>query len=496
MTGSRRRYCSFSPEGSPRGDLAVGACAGEYVVTGLIARGGCGSVYRTHHRTLDRSAAVKVLHAPLAVMPKMVERFAREVQVVGMLRHPSIVEIYDIGSLGDHRPYYAMEYLSGRTLSTILDQQGRLSPAEALGVLEPVCAALAAAHAAGVIHRDVKASNIMVDGDTGVVKLLDFGIAKLVGPGAAPIGLTSEGRQVGTLTIMAPEQLLGGPVDARIDIYALGVLLYRLLTGRLPFDGKNALTLAQQHLEEPAPRPSHRIPVAPAFDALVLRCLEKRPERRHATVEEFLEALRSAALGGRRRNDTPEAGAPTLGVGVYLEIRMRAEGDDIDDALVTDAGFILDLAEDTLRDQGFVLAALTGSSVLGVRALPPGAAEGRAARAAAIEAAALLHEAMIGRDDADPRVHANVCVHVDEVAWRTVDALVAGGALLRTEAWAPRSDVLALCATTPAVEGLTGVGGFDVTAGPAYTSLDGGDPHAPRTGPSIPLVTVTRSAPS
>jgi hypothetical protein len=473
-----------SPEGSPRGELGVGASAGDYVVTSLIARGGCGAVYRAHHRTRDRSAAVKVLHAPLAVMPKMVERFAREVQVVGMLRHPSIVEIYDIGSLADHRPYYAMEYLSGRTLSTILDQQGRLSPAEALVVLEPVCAALAAAHAAGVIHRDVKASNIMVDGTTGAVKLLDFGIAKLVGPGAAPIGLTSEGRQVGTLTIMAPEQLLGGPVDARIDIYALGVLLYRLLTGRLPFDGKNALTLAQQHLEEPAPRPSHRIPVAPAFDALVLRCLEKRPEKRYATVEAFLEALRNATQGARRRENTPLASAP--GVGVYLEIRMRAEGDDIDDALVADAGYILDLAEETLREQGFLLAAVTGSSVLGVRVLPDETLAAADARADAVLAAAHLHEAVSTRDGADPRVHANVCVHADLLMWRTGDAQISGGPLVRPEAWAPRSDVLALCATTPAVEGLTdltGFQGFDLTPGPTYAGAE----------PSIPLLTVTRT---
>src|SRR6202042_2903945 len=114
-----------------------------------------------------RVAAVKVLHSSLAVMPKMVERFAREVRVVNMLRHPNIIEIYDIGALADRRPWYAMEYLSGRTLSTMLDEQGRMSPAEALEVLDPVCAALAAAHAAGVIHRDVKASNIMVTAGGG-----------------------------------------------------------------------------------------------------------------------------------------------------------------------------------------------------------------------------------------------------------------------------------------------------------------------------------------
>src|SRR5262249_48241050 len=264
------------------------------------------------------------------------------------------------------------------TLSAILDEQGRMSPPEALEVLAPVCAALAAAHAAGVVHRDVKASNIMVgpvydggsagsadsagsapkppaDVEPRSVKLLDFGIAKLVGPQAGPTGLTSEGRQVGTLTIMAPEQLLGGPVDARFDIYALGVLLYRLLTGRLPFDGKNALTLAQQHLEEPAPRPSTRIPIVPALDTLVLRCLQKRPGRASDPVQASPAAFRRAVLGGRRRDPTITLAptAPSLGVGIYVEVRMAVEGDDLDDALGADAGSILDLAEDTLLAHGY-----------------------------------------------------------------------------------------------------------------------------------------------
>jgi serine/threonine-protein kinase len=456
------------PGDGTRGDLAVGAAAGDYVVTELIARGGCGSVYRARHRELDRSAAVKVLHGPLALLPKMVQRFAREVRVVGMLRHPNIVEIYDIGHLPDHRPYYAMEYLSGRTLSTILEEQGRMSPLEVLEVLDPVCAALAAAHAAGVIHRDVKASNIMVDGATGLVKLLDFGIAKLVGPQAGPHGLTSEGRQVGTLTIMAPEQLMGGPVDARIDVYALGVLLFRLLTGRLPFDGKNAITLAQQHLEEPAPRPSARSPVAPSFDAIVLRCLEKRPERRYATVEDFLDALRRAARTSRPRWATPIPGsvavpraAMPLGVGVYVDIRLRADTDEA----VADAGVINDLAEEALRDGGFVLAALTSSAVLGVRPLPDDPSSRLAVRGDALEIAALLHEQVIAREGRDPRVHANVCVHVDGLAWQ--DGGLAGGALVHTEHWAPFGDVHALCATRAAAEGISG---FDL--GPVGDPLE------------------------
>jgi hypothetical protein len=261
---------------------------------------------------------------------------------------------------------------------------------------------------------------------------------------------------------MAPEQLLGGPVDARIDIYALGVLLYRLLTGRLPFDGKNALTLAQQHLEEPAPRPSHRIPVAPALDALVLRCLEKQPERRYGSVDELLVALRRAALGARG-----DAGvASALGVAIYLEIRLRGEIDEIDDALGTDIGFILDLAEEELHKERFALAALTGSSVLGVRPLPEGAEARLFARASAVEVAAVLHERVSARPDADPRVHANICVHVDDLTWRAGAAPeVAGGALVRAEAWAPRSDVLALCATAEAIEGLTGFDGAPIADG-------------------------------
>src|SRR5262249_33973394 len=156
-------------------------------------------------------------------------------------------------------------------------------------------------------HRDVKASNIMVsNAEPRVVKLVDFGIAKLVGGRAGHEGLTTEGRQVGTLTIMAPEQLMGGTVDARVDIYALGIPLFRMLTGRLPFDAKNALLLAQQHLEDPVPRPSQRIPLPPSLDAIVLRCMEKQPERRYATVKELLAALkRAASASGRRRDSAP-----------------------------------------------------------------------------------------------------------------------------------------------------------------------------------------------
>jgi serine/threonine-protein kinase len=465
MTNSDDSRSFSQGEGKPsRGYLAPGSVAGDYVIGELVARGGCGSVYRATHRDGGRRAAVKVMHASLAALPKMVERFTREVRVVELLRHPNIAAVYDVGSLPDGRPYYVMEYLEGRTVARILDEDGRLSPAEALEILWPVCAALDAAHSAGVIHRDVKASNIIVSNDEPpVVKLVDFGIAKLVGGRAGPAGLTTEGRQVGTLTIMAPEQLLGGVVDARVDIYALGILLFRMLTGRLPFDAKNALLLAQQHLEDPVPRPSQRIPLPPALDVIVLRCMEKQPERRYASVQEFLAALKRAVSGSARKRDS----APhdlVQGIALYVEIRISSERDELDDALGDDVGGVLDTVEDALRMNGFILASSTGSDVLGVLPLSDDPERARRERRAAVEVAMSLRRRIDARPGGDPRVRVNVSVHTGEVQLRGETAPeVVGGTLVRTDRWVPRDDVARVCATREAVEGISGL---DVATGP------------------------------
>jgi serine/threonine-protein kinase len=478
--GEATRSHSQHEELASRGILAPGAAAGDYVISELVARGGCGSVYRARHASLARDAAVKVLHASLAGQPKMVERFVREVRVVDLLKHPNIIEIYDIGCLPDGRPYYAMEYLPGRTLTKLLLEQGRVPPDEVLELLGPVCAALEAAHAAGVIHRDVKASNIMVDaGDPPGVKLLDFGIAKLLGAQAGAAGLTTDGRQLGTLTIMAPEQILGGLVDARTDVYALGVLLFRMLTGRLPFEEKSPLALAQQHLEEPAPRPSQAISLPPALDAIVLRCLEKRPERRYPSVGELLTALRRATPSAGRRSNAAFY-APANGVAVYLDIQTSVEADDLDEALSDDVGVILDLGEETLAANGFIVASATGSQVLGVRPLPPSAAAALADREAAIELAGYLRRQIDGRRGADRRIHVNLCIHAGEVLLRTEDPPdVLGGALMRVDQWAPRGAVPGLCGTPEAVEGLSELA---LTVGPGALVGIGGPLVARRAG--------------
>jgi serine/threonine-protein kinase len=443
-----------------KGEILPGTRAGEYVVQKFIAKGGCASVYAATRGDSSQRVAIKVLHGELAVSPKMVERFVREVEVLNLLRHPNIVEIYDIGRLADGRPYFAMEYLDGVSLEAFILRKERLSPEEALEVLEPVCAALEAAHHAGVIHRDVKASNILVTrGEPRVIKLLDFGIAKLLTSDMKP-GLTSVGMQPGTPTIMAPEQLVGEPIDARVDVYALGVLLHRMLTGKLPFECTNQDELILQHLEEPAPRPSDRAPLALPVDSVVLRCLEKWPERRFASVRSVLLAMRHAV------GKSPEIREPLRdveAVGIYLELCMDPD-EDLDDRLADDIGRILDLAEDKLRRGGFLLASVTGDQILAVHPLPKDTGASNRKRKAALELATSLYAEVSHRQAPDDRVHANLSVHVDRAAVVRTAAgpEIVAGPLLRTSAWAVRGEIPRPCATREAVRGLSR---FDVATG-------------------------------
>ncbi|MEO7329859.1 MAG: serine/threonine-protein kinase [Minicystis sp.] len=442
------RTFSLDEKSSAKGELVPGTLAGGYLISRFIARGGCGSVYEAQHPTFARRVAVKVLHLSLSALPKMVGRFSREVSIVNLLRHPNIVEIFEVGTLPDGRPFYVMEYLEGRTLHDVLQTRGRMPPEEVLELIEPVCAALEAAHAAGVVHRDVKASNICVmEGEPRTVKLLDFGIAKLTGPSEAGVGLTSAGRQVGTMTIMAPEQFTGGPVDLRVDVYALGILLYRLLTGRFPFDARSPLDLARQHMEEPAPRPSQRTPLPAALDAVVLRCLEKLPERRFDSVTALAKALRAAVVRVGEPPAEPRD-KPAMGLGIHVEIRLRTDSDELDDQLSDDLGFVLDRVEETLKSNGFVLATITGTVIFGVRPLPSTPAEMLSSRKDALALAKRLHEELRARPDADARVQVNICLHVaDIVLKRGRETEIAGGALLRTERWAPREVTTGVVAT-------------------------------------------------
>ncbi|WP_437477593.1 serine/threonine-protein kinase [Sorangium sp. So ce1014] len=442
---------------SARGELAAGTLAGEYILEGFIARGGCGVVYAARHARSGKPAAVKVLSEAVAHSRRVVERFAREIEALQLISHPNIVEIYEVGELNNHQPFYVMERLEGMTLDALIRAETRLAPREALELFEPICAALGAAHAAGIIHRDVKASNIFISsGKPRIVKLLDFGIAKLMGPEEGSTWLTTAGRMPGTPSIMAPEQILGGPIDARVDVYALGVLLHRMLVGRLPFHTHDMDEMVRKHLEEPPMPPSLRVPLPLELDAVVLRCMEKRRERRYSSVEELVRALREAI--GEPASGAGGGPDPTQpAVGVYLEVRTRGDSDDLDEALAADIGQVLDTAESQLERAGFILASTTGNEVLGVRLLPPGADEERSARRAALRVATALHEAVAHRAGADARVLVHVSVHADDVQVRSAaQPEIMGGALMCAGRWASAGEEQEVFATPSATAGLLG----------------------------------------
>ena len=427
-------------------ELAPGACVGEYAVTSLIAHGGHGSVYAAEHRVLGRPAAVKVMHRRFASSAEMVGRFVREARVVNQIRHPAIVDIYDLGTLADGRPYCVMELLDGQNLWQILRQRGRLAPAEALALLAPVCAALQAAHDRGVVHRDVKASNILVGrGDPPAVKLLDFGIAKITDPAEA--GLTTAGERLGSTHSMAPEQIGAGPVDARTDVYALGILLYQLLTGRLPFHSEDAVELERLQLEAAPPLPSATAPVSPALDAVVARALQKAPVRRFPSAQAFLSALRAAVVG--ETTPAPEEERPALAVHVAVPLGEAAD----DPASLVALATAMDAAEAALRESGLAVPLRTGDSLLAVLPLPLDPARARSARAEVL----LLSQSLADRMRAaapHPAVRPHVNLHVGPARLRrgTGGTEPVGGPLFRTAEWVIQTS--GVHATAAALEGL------------------------------------------
>lgn len=260
---------------------------GRYRIDGLIGRGGMATVWRATDTVLDREVAVKRLHARLHGDPELEERFRREGRAVAGLSHPNLVRLLDQGGTDDE-PFLVFELVEGQDLKTILRQHGRMAPERASTIVAQVARALAAAHRAGVIHRDIKSHNVMVDTE-GTAKLTDFGIARFL---EAENNLTRTGIVIGSSDYLAPEQAEGKDVDARSDVYSLGVVLFETLTGRLPFTGENAVAVATKHVYEDAPDPRTFAPDIPDVlaDACV-RAMHKDPRRRFATTDEFAAAL-------------------------------------------------------------------------------------------------------------------------------------------------------------------------------------------------------------
>jgi beta-lactam-binding protein with PASTA domain/predicted Ser/Thr protein kinase len=250
-------------------------------------------VWRGRDRVLNRTVAIKTLLPQFARDGSFVDRFRREAQAAARLNHPGIVSVYDSGD-GDE-PYIVMQYIEGRTLAEFLGSGKKLPSMQAAQIAQEIAEALAAAHAHGVIHRDIKPANVMVTRD-GKVLVMDFGIARLIaGPETAP----QTSAVMGTASYLSPEQAQGQPVDARTDIYSLGVVLYEMLTGRPPFSGDSPMAIAYKQVNATPPTPSSLNPdVPPELDAVVMRALSKNPANRYQTGQEFAEDLERARTGG------------------------------------------------------------------------------------------------------------------------------------------------------------------------------------------------------
>ncbi len=280
---------------------------GRYEVTSRIARGGMATVFLATDQRLDREVAIKVMHPHLADDEQFIARFHREAKSAARMSHPNVVAVYDQGSSHDV-VYLVMEYVAGTTLRDLLSERGALTPGEALGVLEPLLDALAAAHRAGVVHRDVKPENVLLTED-GRVKVADFGLARAASTSQSG---TTTGMLMGTAAYLSPELVLRGVADARSDVYAAGIMLFEMLTGRQPFLGEVPIQVAYQHVNDDVPPPSSLDPGLPVeLDDLVTWSTARDPDERPRDARELVVDVRQVRdeLGDEALDRVPRSAA-------------------------------------------------------------------------------------------------------------------------------------------------------------------------------------------
>jgi serine/threonine protein kinase/tetratricopeptide (TPR) repeat protein len=315
------RFCpkcgNALPVKDPNADPYIGQLQQNYRILSVVGVGGMGKVYRAEQVKLKRTVCIKTLLPHLANDPSLVKRFELEGFATASIRHPNIVQVLDFGQFDDRTLYIAMEYVEGKSLRNVLSEEAPVTAARAVTIVQQMLSGLAEAHANNIVHRDLKPGNVLMsklrDG-TDLVKLVDFGIAKVVGGEVDGQPLTRTGMMVGTPGYMAPEQMMGENVDGTADIYSVGVILWELLTGQKLFGRVDESELARRHLMMPAPSPSSvsRLPVSEQLDEVVLRALEKKPERRYATAMDFSRALDAVEVSGRSRTGQSNTGLPAV----------------------------------------------------------------------------------------------------------------------------------------------------------------------------------------
>jgi serine/threonine protein kinase len=281
-------------------DTLIGqVLGGKYKISKRLGRGGMAEVYLAEQKSLGRQVAIKLMHAFLLSDQDFLNRFKREARAMASLNHPHIVSVYDFDTYGEDSYYLVMEYIDGGTLKAHLQElaarEERMPLKRVVTLITQTADALAYAHNRGMVHRDIKPGNIMLDKETGKAVLTDFGIVKLLGGQTAAYTMT--GALIGTPAYMSPEQALGKPGDARVDIYSLGVLLFQMTTGKLPFDADTPLAVVLKHVNDPTPLPVDSNPdIPPDLQEVILKAMAKEPEDRYQTAAELAAALRAVNL--------------------------------------------------------------------------------------------------------------------------------------------------------------------------------------------------------
>jgi eukaryotic-like serine/threonine-protein kinase len=318
----------------PPGALTGTVLSGRYRLESKLGSGGMSTVYLARDETLERWVAAKVLHREISDQPDQLERFRREARAVAQVSHPNVVAVIDAGEDAG-RPYIVFEYVDGETLKQRIDRVGRLSLDEAAAYAIEVGRGLGAAHQRRLVHRDVKPQNVLIDAE-GRAKVTDFGIAREL----EQDGLTKTGRVLGTTDYVSPEQAMGQPVDARSDIYSLGVLLYEMLTGEVPFVAENLVGVAMKHVNEKMPNVQRKRPeVSSALAAVVERATQKKPEKRYPDMSAMLADLEAALEVEVARAGGSQGEATTV-----LDSVPRRERRVISTRTVSIAGILLVLA--------------------------------------------------------------------------------------------------------------------------------------------------------